>query len=304
MKKYPNPPRSIMKFIASVLPFVVCLQVLAVNTMAQTTTNPKSFLANRVSARTSEVKVAFTYGPKYPTAGQAVQFLDASTGNPISWDWDFGDGSTSAAQNPSHIYPTPGFRKVTLMVTHSTGSKKSFKTIWITPDAAASFVFSPLTPGPGQTVQFADTTTGDPTSWQWDFGDGETSSAKNPSHAFLKAGFYTVTLNSVNSSGSKQASKTVTVASVSMLSSSFNYSPALPSVGQTIQFTDMSAGAPTFWLWNFGDGVTSTYQSPGHSYVTAGSKIVTLTVTNSSGSNTTTKTITVAAVRADRKSVV
>ncbi len=298
MKRNPNPPRNVMKLIASVLPFVVCFQFISTNTMAQTTANSKSFLAGRVSARANDVKVAFTYGPKYPTAGQTVLFVDASTGSPISWNWDFGDGSTSVAKNPSHIYSTPGFRKVTLIVTNNVGSRKSVKTIMIMPDAAASFVFSPMTPGPGQTVQFADTTSGDPTSWQWDFGDGATSTSKNPSHVFLKAAFYTVTLISSNGSGSRQTSKTVTVASVSVLSSSFNYTPALPSVGQTIQFTDTSAGTPTSWQWNFGDGGTSTSKSPSHSYTTAGSKTVTLKVSNASGSNSTTKTVTVAAALA------
>ena len=73
--------------------------------------------------------------------------------------------------------------------------KRSIKTIAIMPAATpASFAFSPTTPGPGQTVQFADTTSGGPTSWQWDFGDGSTSNAKNPSHVFLGASSYTVKL--------------------------------------------------------------------------------------------------------------
>ena len=295
MNKAINSLYKTRKLIAGALPFIVCLQILAINTMAQTTTNSRSSLARRVSARAGDLRVAFTYGPKFPGVGHTVQFVDGSTGSPISWDWDFGDGSKSTAQNPSHCYLTSGFRKVTLTVSNRIGSRKSVKTITIMAGAAASFVFSPTTPGPGQTVQFADTSSGGPTSWQWDFGDGATSTSKNPSHVFSKAAFYTVTLISSNSSGSKQASKTINVASVSMLSSSFNYSPALPSVGQTVQFTDISSGTPTSWQWDFGDGSTSTSQNPNHMYTTVGSKTVILTVTNSSGSNNTTKMVTVTA---------
>jgi len=280
---------------SSSLLYIVCFLLSPINILAQTTTHPKSFLADLISARTIDFKVAFTYEPKYPTAGQTVQFVDVSTGSPTSWDWDFGDGSTSTAQNPSHKYSIPGIRKVTLVAINNAGSRKSVKTITIMPDAAASFVFSPMAPRAGQTVQFTDTTPGDPTAWQWDFGDGGTSTSKNPSHIFLKAASYTVTLISSKRFGSRKASKTVTVASMSVLSSSFIYLPILPSTGQTVQFTDTSAGTPTSWQWNFGDGGASTSQNPSHSYTSAGAKTVTLTVTNASGSNSTTKTVTVAA---------
>ena len=298
MRNAPTSHRKIRSLIACAWPLMIFFQLLSMNAMAQTSSRLISLLAGRVSARSIAAKVAFTHGPKYPTVGQAVQFRDTSTGSPISWAWDFGDGETSAAKNPSHIFSTPGFRKVTLIATNNAGSKKSVKSIMIMPDAAASFVFSPMIPGPGQTVQFADTSSGDPTSWQWDFGDGGGSTTKNPGHVFLKAGFYTITLISSNSSGSKQASKTVTVASASALSLSFNYSPVLPSAGQAVQFTDTSAGTPTSWQWNFGDGGTSTSQNPSHSYTTAGLKTVTLTATTASGSNSTTRTVTVTAAQA------
>jgi PKD repeat protein len=79
----------------------------------------------------------------------------------------------------------------------------------------------------------------------------------------------------------------------SLLSASFSYSPASPAIGQSVQFTDTSAGSPTSWLWNFGDGATSTAQNPTHPYISAGAKTVTLTVTNSASSDTSTKTVTV-----------
>ena len=289
-----SPHRKVRLILSGLLLFIACLQAMTLSAITQSTIARKSsILADLASKRTANFKVSFMYGPGFPKQGQIVQFADTSSGNPTSWQWDFGDGSTSTAQNPSHMYSTAGFRKVTLIATCNVGSKKSVKTITIMPEGVASFVHSPTTPGPGQTVQFADTSSGNPTSWQWDFGDGAKSTTKNPSHVYQKAASYTVALISSDSSGSKQGSDTIIVASMSVLSSSFNYSPALPSAGQIVQFTDTSAGTPTSWQWNFGDGSTSTAQNPSHSYATAGSKTVTLAATNASGSNSSNRTVTV-----------
>ena len=281
---------------ASLAFFVLCFGLSATYAQAQTRTSTlKSLLSTLSAKRAGNLRASFAYSPAFPTEGQAVQFADASTGSPRSWHWDFGDGRTSGERNPVHVYTASGFRKITLEVADSTTSKKAARTLTILPSASpATFVFSPATPGPGQNVQFADTTTGNPTSWQWNFGDGATSSVKNPRHVFNAQGSYTVSLTAVTSTATKQGAKTVTVANISVLSSSFTYSPALPTVGQTVQFTDTSAGSPTAWSWSFGDGSTSTAQNPSHSYATAGSKTVTLAVTNASGTNSTTRTVTVA----------
>ena len=78
----------------------------------------------------------------------------------------------------------------------------------------------------------------------------------------------------------------------------FSFTPSSPSAGQTIQFTDTSTGGPTSWSWDFGDGFSSTAQSPTHAFATAGAFPVTLTASNSGGSNATTKTVTVASAGA------
>jgi uncharacterized repeat protein (TIGR01451 family) len=76
----------------------------------------------------------------------------------------------------------------------------------------ASFQYAPANPTEGQSIQFADTSTGGPTSWAWDFGDGESTTDQNPTHAFAAAGTYTVSLTATNADGSDTASETVTVA--------------------------------------------------------------------------------------------
>jgi PKD repeat protein len=160
---------------------------------------------------------------------------------------------------------------------------------------AASFTYSPASPVADQAVQFTDTSTGPPTSWKWNFGDGGTSTAQNPSHTFALTASYTVTLTVFNSSGSKSVGQTIDVLPSTTLAASFWYSPSSPTPGQSLQFTDTSTGPPTSWQWSFGDGGTSTVQSPSHTFAAAGSYVVTLTVTNPSGSKSTNETVTVAA---------
>jgi len=77
------------------------------------------------------------------------------------------------------------------------------------------------------------------------------------------------------------------------ISASFTFSPTSPTVGQTVQFTDTSTGSPTSWSWDFGDGGTSALQNPSRTYTTTGSKTVTLTVTNSGGSDNISKPLNV-----------
>jgi PKD repeat protein len=296
MMRYPNTRYKSRLLTIGLSLAALWLALPLTSAMAQEKTSPSKDLLNRLTAsRSNNLKVTFAFNPRFPVEGQAVQFINSSTGDPVSWQWDFGDGMTSTERNPIHVYTASGFRKITLVAASSTSTRKATRTLTVMPPSSpATFVFSPSTPGPGQTVQFADTTSGSPTSWQWNFGDGVTSASKNPSHIFNRTGAYVVTLTASNSSTSKQGSKTVTVSNISVLTSSFTYAPAFPTAGQTVQFTDTSTGSPTAWSWSFGDGTTSTAQNPSHSYASAGSKTVTLSVTNSSGSNAATRTVTVA----------
>jgi PKD repeat protein len=73
----------------------------------------------------------------------------------------------------------------------------------------------------------------------------------------------------------------------------FTWSPTSPTVGQSVQFTDTSTGSPTSWSWSFGDGGTSSQQNPSHPFSAAGTYSVVLVATNSGGSDSETKSITV-----------
>lgn len=138
-------------------------------------------------------------------------------------------------------------------------------------------------------VLFMDESTNTPTSWVWSFGDGGTSTLQNPSHTYTSAGTYTVTLTVTNSAGSDTDTETgYIVAEKSGTSpvAAFVANATSGSLPLHVQFVDSSTNTPTSWVWSFGDGGTSTLQNPSHTYETAGTYTVTLTVTNAKGANT------------------
>jgi PKD repeat protein len=150
-----------------------------------------------------------------PTSGivpLTVNFTDLSTGSITSWNWTFGDGGTSTAQNPSHQYTSTGTFTVSLTVTGPGGSDGETKNNYITVNPCvaptANFVGSPTSGYTPLTVNFTDQSSGSPTSWSWNFGDGGTSTSQNPSHVYTSAGNYTVTLTVTNPCGSNQLVKT------------------------------------------------------------------------------------------------
>jgi len=173
---------------------------------------------------------AFSGTPTSGYAPLAVNFTDASTNSPTSWAWTFGDGGTSTAQNPSHIYTVAGTYTVTLTATNAYGSDGETKTGYITVTTAptdppvAAFSGTPTSGTIPFTVVFTDASTNGPTSWAWDFGDGGTSTAQNPSHSYTVAGTYTVTLTATNAYGSDSEVKTgyITANAVTQQCDDFN----------------------------------------------------------------------------------
>ncbi len=125
--------------------------------------------------------------------------------------------------------------------------------------------------------------------FKWDFGDGDTSSLQNPSHTYTEPNLYTVILTASNAYGSDTITETACVLAMApQLHASFTQSAVFGQPPLSVSFTDTSTGQPTSWLWSFGDGNNSTEQNPTHIYERAGNFPVGLTVSNFSGSDTTT----------------
>jgi PKD repeat protein len=241
-------------------------------------------------------ELSFSYQPTYPEAGKMVQFTDGLKAQATFWEWDFGDGRTSSIRNPRHSYSKPGFYSVTLTADTPSGKRKVRRTLGVMPPTDASFIYSPTSPKTGQPITFKDTTVGSPTFWLWRFGDGTTSTAQNPSHAYRAPASYTVTLLIGGISGPERASRTLTVSAATSapnLASSFTFNPGSPAPGQAVQFTDTSTGSPTSWQWNFNDGSTSSDRNPSHVFSNSGSYNVALVASNAYGSDSIMKNIIV-----------
>src|SRR6266699_3170249 len=170
----------------------------------------------------------------------------------------------------------------------------------VTPPAlSASFAYLPTTPIASTVVSFTATASGGtpPYTYSWSFGDGATGTGLTTSHTYSSSGSYTVTLTVTDSAGgSAKSTQTIQVSPVSALVASFTSSPSQPLSGQSVTFTGSATGgiAPYTYSWSFGDGGTSTSQSPSHTYANSGSYTASLSATDSLGTVATiSHTITV-----------
>ena len=241
----------------------------------------------------------FSANPQTGTSPLEVDFTDSSTGSPTSWSWNFGDGSTSTEQNPSHIYSNPGIYTVQLIATNSAGSSLKVKTNLISVSSigapVSDFSANPQTGTSPLEVDFTDSSTGSPTSWSWNFGDGSTSTEQNPSHTYSNPGIYTVQLIASNEAGSSLKIRTnyISILPSGSIVADFSFNPTSGSAPLHVQFTDESVGSPASWYWDFGDGSTSASQNPIHYFYSNRSYTVSLLVSNGVATDSISKTIDV-----------
>ncbi|MDI9393997.1 MAG: PKD domain-containing protein [Euryarchaeota archaeon] len=238
----------------------------------------------------------FSASPLSGTAPLTVSFTDSSTGNPTKWAWDFNSDGTidSTEKNPVFTYSTAGTYSVTLTVTNSAASDEITKSNYITVGngPTASFIASPLSGIAPLTVSFTDTSTGDPTKWEWDFGDGNKSNDKNPSHTYSGEGTYTVKLTVTNSYGSYtfEAASYIRAYSITAPVANFSFNPVSGPAPLSVQFQDLSTGAPISWEWDFNsDGIIdSTEQNPTYVYESQGTYSITLKAINGTAAGSKT----------------
>jgi len=217
-----------------------------------------------------------------------VDFSDSSTGNVLSWLWNFGDGDTDTVQNPTYIYTNPGTYTVSLIVSDTCGSDTEIKIGYIvvgnTP--TANFTVDNQTPCSGTAVQFTSNCTGTVDTYSWDFGDGGTSTDTNPIHIYTTTNACTVTLTIIGPCGTDTESKTSHINPASSPKAVFMSNPLIGCAPLDVCFTDSSIGTILSYLWDFGDGETSTDSSPTYIYTQSGLYTVVLTVTGQCGSDT------------------
>ncbi len=242
-----------------------------------------------------------------PTSGYAplsVHFTDSSQ-NATEWDWDFGDEATSTAKNPEHTYTEAGNYVVNLTVSNGNGT--DLKTLEIIVAEASSedkvlpvanFNANP-TSGPAPlSVRFTDSSQ-NATGWNWNFGDGNTSIAKNPINTYSKAGNYTVNLTVSNENGTKSKILEIIVQKAQNENkvypvANFNANPTSGYAPLSVLFTDLSQNAASRG-WDFNnDGIVDTSDaSPVYVYTAPGTYTVNLKVSNGNGTASKNATITV-----------
>ncbi len=305
---------------------------------------------------------AFSGVPVSGYAPLSVSFNDQSSGIPTSWNWNFGDGATSTAQNPTHVYDTVGTYTVTLTAANDVGSDAEVKSAYITvldpgsvTDVTATGETSVIGTVSGSylNTKFADNSyevlteeayTGHPRKtysymehrWNFDLpangGATFTVEAYRPANSDGDNFVFTystdgstwlplVTVASATEQAytaeiSVQGAVTVRVVDSNRTyymtsndklyvdyvgftvggvvatppTAAFSGSPVSGVYPLEVAFADESTGSPTTWNWDFGDGGNSTAQNPAHTYTAAGVYTVSLTVGNDEGADSLTRT--------------
>ncbi len=257
-----------------------------------------SNVSRQINVQSANPPVAgFTQDKTSGPSPLTIQFTNQSTGAITAYSWTFGDGGTSTDQSPNHEFDAVGTYNVILSVTGTGGTSSVTRKITVedpvVPAPDAIFASDKSSGNAPLTVQFVNQSTGQVTSYTWDFGDGETSVDTNPTHNYVDAGTYTVTLTAIGPGGQDTAQSTITVAQPpDAPTASFTQDKTSGDIPLIVQFTNQSTGAITAYAWDFGDGSTSTDASPSHTFVTSGTYTVGLTVSGPGGSNLTETTIT------------
>ncbi len=223
---------------------------------------------------------AFT--PSIDCAQLAV-YVVPEVGNPaISYDWDFGDGSSSSGTNPTHFYDQPGTYTITLNIASTIPScpvtAVATQTVTILPPVIAQAVADPVFGCIPLDVQLTNNSI-NATSYLWDFGNGNTSTTPEPTITYPLPGTYNVTLTAFNPVSCNLSSQSVISIEAldTIITADFTYQ--LPGICDPQQVVfNTNYGSYVSYLWDFGDGTTSTEANPTHLYGISGDITATLIV--------------------------
>ena len=245
--------------------------------------------------------------PYAELATDPIQFNSTGTfdpdGNITEYVWTFGDGSNSTEPNPSHIYVLKGNYTVTLTVKDNHNATTTVTTFAdVSPKPPVAQIAGTPTGESGDAIQFSSSSydfDNDIEEYKWTFGDGSgTFYDENPTHTYDAPGNYTVTLTVVDEDDLENTIViTITVENidpVAVIVAPESHEAESPSAFSSEGSSDED-GSIVSYLWEFGDGETSTEANPEYTYMAEGTYTVRLTVTDDfSGTGTVTVVIEVA----------
>ncbi len=231
----------------------------------------------------------FTGSPTLGLPPLSVTFTNDST-YANQFVWNYGDGviSTVGTGVHTHQYPATGFYTVTLTAigpyNQHTYTRANYIAVYDQP--VASFSATPRQGNVPLLVSFGNSSLS-ATSYYWDFGDGSGSTAVAPQHYYIDGGTYTVTLRASNPAASDTLVRPAYITVHAPPTADFTAQPTIGIVPLTVTLANTSQLADTY-VWNYGDGITSTIAAPTHThtYAAAGFYTVTLDADSPDGHDT------------------
>jgi gliding motility-associated-like protein len=217
-----------------------------------------------------------------------VNFTTISSGTVTNYNWDFGDGNTSAVTSPSHVFASSKTYVISLKSTSDKGCEETIsKSIVVYDKILARFTVNRATCGVNSSIQFTDISLapGGATKYSWSFGDGSTSSQKDPLHIYGKTGTFKVKMKITTIDGcSDSAEETIKINEIPKASFKLDSDTICSNNKQAtfINTSVLSSGTMNY-EWDFGDGFLSTQKDPVHTYGSYGSYTVKLKAISDAG---------------------
>jgi PKD repeat protein len=224
----------------------------------------------------------------YTITGNTINFVNMST-NYNSITWDLGNGNTSDQSNITATYSINDIN-VRLIAKGSCGNDTIFKNIKFGAAPIPTILNTPVNGCTPTSVKYQATAINNPTTWSWKFQGGlpSTSTDQNPTINYFQAGTFDVELTVTNSISSNTIIKNGLVTINSIPTPNFDFILS----GKTVTISNKTIGGSNY-LWNFGDGTTSTEVNPIHTYAKSGDYNITLLINKSGCSTSITKSVVI-----------
>ena len=253
-------------------------RVVPIKLIARNTCGADTFVMN-IRVLPNNLRAFFNTEPIVGCQPLEVNFTSFSTGANLVHNWTFGDGNASTLMSPIHTYDTSGVFKVILKIDNGCGFDTAQAMVRVNPAPKVVYAHAPTICAKDSLVfnNVSPNTLGA----VWDFGDGQTSTLRNPKHVYADSGTYTLKLTVFAETTGCPASDSSIVRVLPNPKPGFRH-PKDGCVPLNIALINTSSNGKYYW-WDFGDDNTSTEREPKHEYLAAGRYTIALAVSDSLG---------------------